>query len=1172
VTQSVFRRLLLSSFLVLGSTELALSPLPAVGQGITTGSLTGTVMDGSGAAIQNATVTVTSPSTGVKQTAQTNAQGFFSIRNLQVGAYQVVVEAANFGKKTTGGVTIAAGQATDLGPINLSVGSAATQVEVNATGGAVLQTEDAQVQTTFSSLQTQDLPLNGSLDNIALLTPGVAIGHDASFSNSSGQDLSINGQRSRSNNFEIDGQSNNDNSVAGPQIFFANQDAVQEIQVVTSNFNAQYGRNMGGVVNYITKNGTNAFHGSGYELYTGSFLNSFANGFKNPVFGYCAPGQSASTGCTTPVMPRYVENRWGGTFGGPILKDKLWGFGGTNWDHQRNGFTPSVSPTLTPTPNGIAQLQALYPSDPAVTALAKNGPYGAPGARVASILDPTDPRSTVIGPDGVSHVIEFGQVSRAIAPLFNDQQEIGRLDWQPTANDHAFIRYIYQTDLTAGLGTIYNGNYYNVPATTHSIGVDWSHVFSPHWVNQVRYGFQQSKVFFQGGAQSNCVSTSLADCAASVSIGSGSVGFGYPSNLPQGRTVKVTQAQDNASWQRGNHTVLFGGDYTFQNSPNVFLPDYNGVYSFANFNSFLQGAGTLTLGDGNPVIPFTEPDFSLYIQDNYRIMPSLTLNLGLRYEFFDQAVNKLHSETVARETGPNPFWDPTLPLAERTYPYTNRNWKNFQPRLGFAWNPASLPKLVVRGGYGIQYDPAFYNIFLNSATAAPVINLGAITCDGVTVQCLPASGVIGSAVRAQNLALLPRGVNPNFRSLTNNPPNFLNPRVQTYNLGLQYEVFGAIVGATYIGNHTSQLYQSLNSNPYLLPVANAYPNLVDPASLCSDPGGADNGRLHCGSANVATRANTAFGNYNSLQLQLVTRARHGLTIDANYTYSRAIDNADEIYGATTPNGSTGSLQYAQNPLATDIPERGVANFSYPNLVSIGMNYEVQAFKNRSGLLGKALGGFQISANYLFNNGEPFSIYQFYAANINDATSLATKNSTSYCDPKFNAARIGIDACRPVLANRGAPLGTVGIYVVDPNATFTTQGTGYYNYYSQDANGNLNQPVTQNSVHWLYNNQSYADLVGNPYPGAPRNITRGQSYNNLDAAIIKTTSIREGVSLKLYLNAFNALNRAFLGTPDSNIDDGQGFFGSNQFNSGQYSNGGTTLPAARSIQLGGKITF
>jgi len=297
-----------------------------------------------------------------------------------------------------------------------------------------------------------------------------------------------------------------------------------------------------------------------------------------------------------------------------------------------------------------------------------------------------------------------------------------------------------------------------------------------------------------------------------------------------------------------------------------------------------------------------------------------------------------------------------------------------------------------------------------------------------------------------------------------------------------------------------------------------------------------------------------------------------LTVDANYTYSRAIDNADEIFGATTPSGSTGSLQYAQNPLATDIPERGVSNFSYPNLVSIGMNYEVQAFKNRSGLLGKALGGFQVSANYLFNNGEPFTIYQFYAANINDASSLATKNSTSYCDPKFNAARIGIDACRPVLANRGAPLGTVGIYVVDPNATFTTQGTGYYNYYSQDANGNLNQPITQNSVHWLYNNQSYADLVGNPYPGAPRNITRGQSFNNLDAAIIKTTAIREGVSLKLYLNAFNALNRAFLGTPDSNIDDGQGFFGTNSFNSGQYSNGGTTLPASRSIQLGGKIVF
>lgn len=1163
------RNILFTAALLGCSASVALlAPPPAAAQGITTGSITGTVVDPSGAAVPNAAVTVKSTTNGITQTAQTNGQGFFSIRSLQVGTYELTVDASGFGKKTTQGVNVAAGAATDLGAISVAVGSSATQVEVTAGAAALLQTEDAQVQTSFSSLQTQDLPLNGSLDNIALLTPGVAIGHDASFSNSSGQDLSINGQRARSNNFEIDGQSNNDNSVAGPQIFFANQDAIQEIQVVTSNFNAQYGRNMGGVVNYVSKQGSNTFHGSGYEYYTGSFLNSFGNAYKNPVFGYCAPGQSPSTGCKVPVMPRYVENRWGGTFGGPIIKDKLWGFGGTNWDHQRNGFTPSVSPTLTPTPNGIAQLQALYPNDPAVVALAKNGPFGAPGASVSG----TPVSQKVTGPDGVTHSIEFGQVSRSVVPLYNDQEDIGRLDWQPTSKDHAFIRYIYQDTLSTGGGTVYNGYYYNVPDTTHSIGVDWSHVFSPHWVNQVRYGFQQSKLFFQGGAQANCVSTTLSDCAASVGISGGNVGFGYPNNLPQGRTVKVTQAQDNASWQRGNHTVLFGGDFTYQNSPNTFLPSYNGSYSFANFSNFLQGKGTLRLGDGNPVIPFTEPDFSLYIQDNYRLLPSLTLNLGLRYEFFDQAVNKLHTDTVSRETGPGAFWSSALPLAARTYPYTNRNWKNFQPRLGFAFNPQSIPKLVIRGGYGIQYDPAFYNIFLNSATAAPVINLGTISCDGVTVNCLPASGVIGSAVRAQNLPLLPRGGDPRFRSQTNNPADFRNPRVQTYNLGVQYQVLGAVFGATYVGNHTSQLFQSTNSNPYLLPVATAYPGVIDPSTLCKDPGKADNGRLTCGSGNVNTRRNTAFGNYNSLQLQLVTRARHGLTLDANYTYSRAIDNADEIFGASTPAGSTGSAAFAQNPLATDLPERGVSNFSYPNLVSVGLNYEVQAFKHRAGLTGKLLDGFQVSTNYVFNNGEPFSVYQFYAANINDGSDFATKNTFSYCDEKFAAARVGYDTCRPVLANRAAPLGTVGIYVQDPGATFTTQGTGYYNYYSQDANGNLNQPISKTDVHWLYNNRSYADLVGNPFPGASRNITRGQSYNNLDAAIIKTTSIREGISVKLYLNAFNALNRNYLGNPDSNIDDGQGFFGSNLFNAGLYSNGGTTLPASRAIQLGGKIIF
>ena len=1157
--------LLFASLLVVPATSIFLGSL-AHAQGITTGTLSGTVVDVQGAVIPNAKVTALATSTGITLQTKSNGEGYFSIRNASIGTYTITVEASGFTQQRLENVGVAAGQVVDVGQVKLGVGSSTT-VQVTDTGTPLLQTEQSQVSTSFSPIQLQDLTLGAGLDSIVLLQPGVVSGGDAGFSNTNGTSLSINGQRARSNNFEIDGQSNNDNSVAGPQVFIGNQDAIREVQVVSSNYSAQYGRNMGGVVNYITKNGENHFHGSGFEFYQGSFLSALHNEQKSSAFGFCAPGEDpAATGCTVPTVPRLVDNRWGGTFGGPFLRDKLWFFGATNWEHQRVGSSPSTSPVLTPDPTGIQQLQAAFAGNPAVTSLVNNGPYAQPGA--VAIASSAVTRS-VTGPNGVNVPIEFAQVQRSISSLFNDQQHLGRIDWQPTDRDHVFVRYLYQNDISTGIGTIYNGNYYDVPGITHSVGGDWSHTFSPHWVNQVRYSFQQAKIFFQGGAQPNCVGTSLSDCGASVGI-SGGVSYGYPNNIPQGRTVKVTQVQDNANWSVGKHSITFGGDFTYQNSPNTFLPSYNGRYTFTSFSNFIQGAGTLQLGDGSPVIPFTEPDFSLYIQDDYRIMPSLTLNLGLRYEFFDQAVNKLHDESVAQQTGPNPFWNTALPLSATTYPYTNQNWKNFQPRIGFAFNPDSLKNLVIRGGYGIQYDPAFYNVFLNSATAAPVINLGTITCDGVSTQCLPASGTTGAAVRAQNLASVPRGVDPRTRNFVNTTSNLNNPRAQTYSLGLQYSIHNDVVlGATYIGNHVSHQFQSFNANPYLLPVATAFPSYAPPSSLCQDSTTIGYGHLNCSQGNVETRGNTAFSNYNSLQLQMQTRSYRGLTTTASYTYSRVITNADEVYSATSQGAGTDtSLAFAQNPLDIDAAERGLANYSYPNIVSIGMVYELPFYKNQSGLIGRALGGFEIAPTYMFHEGQPWTAYQsIQATTFTDPTDTGSGiNTRSYCDHVFAAAIIGgTDNCRPVLANAKAPVGSVGVYVVDPTQSFTTNGTGYYNYTSTDANGNLNAPITKTDAHWLYNNQAYANLVGNPYPGAPRAISRGQSFNNLDATIIKNTAIREGISLKLYMNVFNVLNHQFLGTPDSSIED-VGSFGSTAFNFEPSANN------SRNIILGGKIVF
>ncbi len=1144
--------LLMSATMLLAGTVPTTYLFPAYGQGITTGVIVGRAEDASGAIVPNINVIATRSATGVNLTTTTDQKGEFSFRNVPAGTYTVTVGGAGFAENKIENVNVAAGQDTNLEAIKLGLGSSSTNVEVSSAVTPLLQTTESQVSTTFDSLQTQDLPLNGSLDNIALFTPGVAIGHDAAFSNSNGNNLSINGQRSRSNNYEIDGQTNNDNSVAGPQIFFANQDALASIQVVTSNFNAEYGRNLGGVVNYITKSGTNAFHGTGFDYYVTDF--------------FIAQDQAEKLSQT--ALPHYVDNRWGGTLGGPILKDKLWGFGGTNFEHTRQGFTPLIVTNPTPTQNGLQTLNAAFPSNPAVQALSLQGPY-AVLSQVTQVGAPIT--RNITGPNGLVVPVEFSQISTATAPLYNDQEDIGRLDWQPGNKDHFYLRYIYQSTNSVG-NQLSNGYFYNVPGSTHSVGGDWAHTFSTAWVNQIHYGFQQSRLLFQGGTQADCTTNSLAACTSSVAI-SGSAGFGYATNLPQGRIVKTNQVQDNANWTYGRHSISFGGDFTYQNSPNVFLPDYNGGYNFSSFSNFVQGVSTLTLGNGNPVSPFTEPDYGLYVQDDWKLLPSLTLNLGFRYEFFSQAVNVLHNETVARETGPGAFWDPTLPLAARTYPSTNSNYKNLQPRIGFAYNPASLQKLVVRGAFGIQYDPAFYNIFLNSATAAPVINLGSFNCGGTSANCLPGGGVNGASVRALNLPRIPTGagINPATRNYTNNPTTFVNPRAETYSLGVQYQLRGAVLGVSYVGNHVARQFQSVDANPLLLPVANAFPNIVSPSSLCQDTTAIGYGRLSCANANVRTRNNNAFSIYNSLQTQLQTRNYKGATINASYTYSRVIDNTDEIFGSSSPSGSTSSPAFAQNPLQTDVPERGVSNYSYPNLASVALNYELPFYKSKTGLLGRLLGGYEVTTAWAFNGGESYTPQQFYSAVFNDPNSATNGgvNVQSYCDQPFNQSFVGADVCRPVLSNARAPIGSVGVYVQDPNHTFTPNGTGYYVYPS--ANGTITTPINPNQVHWLWNNQAYANLVGNPYPGTPRNTVRGQSYNNVDAALIKNTQITERVGVKLYFNAFNALNRVFYGTPDTSIEDTT--FGSFINNTGNYQgtlNNG--VPGPRFVQLGGKVIF
>ncbi len=637
----------------------------------------------------------------------------------------------------------------------------------------------------------------------------------------------------------------------------------------------------------------------------------------------------------------------------------------------------------------------------------------------------------------------------------------------------------------------------------------------------------------------------------------------------------MTQIQNNAVWTHGKHTLLFGGEFDYQNSPNGGLFFYNGALNFGTFNNFLQNGGNsayLQLADGSPNIPFTEPDAAGYVQDDWKVSPSFTAHIGLRWEYFGQALNKLHDETVARESNPaTAFWDTSLPLPDRTFPAVNEFYKNFEPRIGFAWNPAIDKQLVVRAGYAINANPAFYNMFLLAADGAPVINFGGNIPCGVGT-CVPTNGSIaGISVRNTNLPSIPLGIDPRTESQSLFPTNFRTPYVQTWTLDIQHQIGRAAVGEIrYVGSKTTKDFRSIDGNPYLLPVQSQFPDYA-PGALCTDATATGYGRPNCNYNNVSLITNGGYANYNGLQLNLTTQNYHGLTLTASYTHSKSINNATDAFVST--GGAGASIAYPQNPLDPSNAERGLSGNDFPNVVGIAFVYDVPKLTTGNALLSRATSGFQFSGLYRFNSGQPYTPFQAITLDNNTGDS-------SFCDGVFNATTVGVDTCRLVESNRKAPVNSVaylnpytGPQDVNGNPTLGNPEYVVYNSDGFDPNTGIyypGTPVDPTSTRWIINNQAYATAAGNPYPGWSRSLLRGQTFSDLDLTITKTTQLTERINLQLSLAAYNALNQMY-----RPIDSNGTFVGSSAFATNVFSNSGSVpgnTSGNRFFLLGGKFTF
>ena len=1181
-----------TSHRVAGATLLVvfmLVNLFAWAQGIVTGSVSAVVQDSQGAVISGAEVRAVNIDTKQEFRTTSTAAGVVSLQSLPPAVYELTITAAGFDRYDANRVAVVVGKDTALGTLRLKVGQVSEIVSVEG-ATPLVESTTSQISESFDSKKVAQLPIGNTFDSLSLFVPGVATVGDSGFSNNNGAEFSVNGERARSNNFQIDGQNNNDNTVGGSSYLFGNQDAIAEVQVIT-NYSAEYGRNMGSVVNYILKSGTNQFHGTAYELWDGDTFDSLQNQEKNPLLGFCAPGQSPSTGCLVPVVPLFVNNRFGGTIGGPIKKNKVWFFASTNFQRERIGASPqSTAPQLTPDATGIQALEKAFPDSPGVAALAAFGPT------TIKIGNPTftNLQTVPVTVNGVTANVEEGALTRFAPAIFNDYEATGRVDFQLTNKDRLFGRYLFQqtinTNQFVGFPSFAAGGFVDVPARSQDVGLDYTHTFSNTLLDQTRFGYSRSRLAFDGGAYPNCLTSTLTGCFPSIAFaGSDSTDapFGIAPNFPQGRIINIYELQNNASWVKNRHLLKFGGQYDRQRSPQIGLFNISGAYTFPSFAALVANQPQNTLvANGLFDVPLKENDLAFYFQDDWRIKDNLTLNLGLRWEFYQQAVNFLHDQSVAQQTGSHPFWDPSLPLSQTTVAALPNHYKNFGPVVGFAWTPRILESVfgrdqtVFRGGFRIAYDFAVYNLGSNVAGSAPFVNL--VNFPTNSAPGLPTGGNFNTpAIQAFLIPLAPNGGNPGERSQTTFAPNFATPYSQQWNFGMQRQISSRIAAEVrYVGNHTLHNYQAADGNPALGPLVAAGFSNVIPAGLtpCSNPSApgfaSGTGFADCNLTNDVEYTTTGYSFYNGVQSQLRMQSWHGLTVSAAYTFSKTIDNTSEAFSSTQSFGGYGgnTNQYAQNPFDLTRAEKGLSGYDFPHVVGVVFIYDLPFYKNQKGILGHALGGWQVSTTYRYTSGQPYTVVE-------------NQQPTSLCDPT-NFSGGAFDECRPILSNAALPFTSVGQYC--DGTTATCLAANKTSPLSLGTLVNINDPCFASAVsggtpcavtpmsaaHWILNNPTAAKILGSPFDGAGRSLYRGQPISTANLAFFKNLKLTERLTFQFQAQAFNVMNVQFRGVPIADIN--LPGFGSTDFNN----NGGGTFAgsitydgiAQRHLLFGGKLIF
>lgn len=1255
---------------------------------VTTGSLQGIVRDQNGAVIAGASVKVTNTQTGQSKETTTNDSGFYRVTNLVPGdAYEVEVSQSGFEAKKVQSVAVRLGVEN---AVDIDLGVKGSTAEVTVTGEApLINTTQNQLSTSYSTKQLQQLPYNGgSIDNLALLTPGVVTPGDTDFTNGVG--ISANGNRGRSNNFQLDGQDNNDNSVAGPSLTLTNTEAIGDYQVTTNNPSAEFGRNSGAQVNTITKNGTNEFHGSLFEYYQSSSLNTFNNTQKQAgaVYKFLATnGFPELTGLANRKgKDLFSYHRFGGAIGGPIIKNKAFFFFTYQGDNQTGeldsnnlgsggitftkssvelakslgfpGATGILGSTLVGGGPAFANVPGTFYVVPAMQDTDGNGvpdSFVTGGLYNSLFVCTTNPGAGVACPAANLRALQTGEVIRVTPNRYREHQIITREDLNFTDKDIVGIRFIYDTTNfpnTPATGSVVSGAFFDVPSKNYNLGTTYTRTISANLTNEFRFNFSRLDVKF-GDPTGTLPGPGISFAGTRDVFGNTtSLGFGTANNLPQSRVVDVYQEQDTISTTQGNHSIRVGADLRQQKVANFFLPNFLGVYRFnsvgtlpangavcpnCNFynasgsarvtstprsfeNLLLGRPDRITFALGDPNIKTTQNDYFFFFQDDWRIFRNLTLNLGLRYEYSTTPFNPIIEKINAREADASTaIFSTAFPLSSRTASLLPTDKNNWAPRLGFAWSPDfdfwggrfSGGKTVIRGGFGVSYDPSFFNIVLNTVTAAP------FAAAGIFTQTPGAAGAVTFPFKPTNVAQLAttpgtNGGNPALFNQTRVSPDFHNPYTLNWNFGIQQEIFkDSVLEVRYVGTSIRDQFQTINGNPSLRLLQNIAQcfgksagtftngNTVGPAAASTasacDNGGYrtnigvnDDGRVIAGQGITRLRSNGASGSYHGLQTRFDTRFAN-IVFNANYTWSKTIDNASEIF-STFGGGQT--VAQSQNPFDTTSGERGLSAFHQKHNFTANFIYELPFYKDQKGVVGRLLGGYQISGIIRLASGRPYT----------------PQNVFSQYDTGFEGAFVGAGALRPYNGNPSAPDGTLAmgwttacqLLYFDPSCFdgSALDGPGNFMLYDTRKPGSVGKHITAaqalQEARLIYNDSGVVQTLGlnglipfdctlfnanahfgcteglslfkTPY-GIGRNNFFGQNFYGVNLALFKSTRINEKYKIEFRAEAQNVLNRRNFGVPDPFTEDA---FGSVAVSS--YQNPGFNNGANRQLRFGLRFLF